>query len=59
MRNTIKWRDYLTQQLANDKGEALEYHQTAIEEFRNDGDAIVFIIALRTFIASQEKRKDD
>ena len=59
MRNTIKWRDYLIQQLANDREEALAYLQVAIEEFRNDGDAIAFIIALRTFIASQEVKKDD
>ena len=57
MRNTIKWRDYLIQQLANDREDALAYLQVAIEEFRNDGDAITFIIALRTFIASQEKKK--
>ena len=57
MQPTIKWRDYLIKQLANDKEEALAYLQASIEEFRNGGDAMVFISALRTFIASQEKKK--
>ena len=53
MSSTIKWREYLIEQLAKDKEEALGYIQLAFEEYQVDGDTFVFLVALRTFVASQ------
>ena len=54
MSSTIKWREYLIEQLAKDKEEALSYLEVAIEEYREDGDALAFLIAIRTFVAASE-----
>lgn len=53
MSSTIKWREYLIEQLARDKEEALGYIRLALEEYQVDGDTFVFLVALRTFVASQ------
>ena len=53
MRRTIKWREYLIEQLAKDRQEAFGYIQCALEEYQVDGDMFVFLVALRTFVASQ------
>ncbi len=53
MNSTIKWREYLIEQLAKDRDEALGYIQFALEEYQVDGDTFVFLVALRTFVASQ------
>lgn len=50
---TIKWREYLIKQLAKDRQEAFGYIQCALEEYQVDGDTFVFLVALRTFVASQ------
>lgn len=50
---TIKWREYLIEQLAKDRQEAFGYIQCALEEYQVDGDTFVFLVALRTFVASQ------
>ena len=53
MSRTIKWREYLIEQLAKDRQEAFGYIQCALEEYQVDGDTFVFLVALRTFVASQ------
>ena len=55
----MKYRDYLINRLAHDRSEALAYLQAAIELYRDKDDARAFVIAIRTFVASQEKNNAD
>lgn len=60
MTKTINYREHLIETLAKDKEEARCYLETAIEEYRdNNVDIAVFLTALRTFIASQERNAHD
>ena len=55
MKKSINYRNHLIEQLAKDKEEALGYLEAAIEAYReDDNDIAAFLIALNTYIASQE-----
>ncbi len=53
MRKHRKWREMVIEQLANDRNAALDYIQLGIEEYQDDGDIAVFLLALQTFVKSQ------
>ena len=53
MREMGDWREYIIQRLANDWEKALSYFQLTLEEYQEDGDTPVFLLGLRTFVASQ------
>ena len=53
MRKYRKWREIVVEQLAADWDAALDYIQFAMEEYQVDGDTVVLLLSLETFIASQ------
>ena len=53
MRKHRKWREMVIEHLSNDWNAALDYIQLAIEEYQDDGDIAVFLLALQTFAKSQ------
>ena len=48
------WREYLIEKLAADHKRAIDYLDVALEEYQVDGDAHLFLVALRTVIESQD-----
>ena len=48
------WREYLIEKLAADPERAIDYLDVALEEYQVDGDAHLFLVALRTVIESQD-----
>lgn len=53
MRKHRKWREMVIEHFSNDWNAALDYIQLAIEEYQDDGDMAVFLLALHTFVKSQ------
>lgn len=53
MREMGDWREYLIERFAKDREEAIGYLQLTVEEYQEDGDTPVFLLGLRTFVASQ------
>ena len=53
MRKHRKWREIVIEQLSNDWNAAVDYMQLAIEDYQDDGDTAVFLLALHTFVKSQ------
>ncbi len=53
MRKYRKWREMVIEDFSNDWNAALDYIQLAIEEYQDDGDMAVFLLALHTFVKSQ------
>ncbi len=47
------WREYLIEQLSNNRAEALEYFQFALDSYQVDGDIKVFLLSLGTFVETQ------
>ena len=48
------WREYLIEKLTADHKRAVDYLDVALEEYQVDGDAHLFLVALRTVIESQD-----
>ena len=48
------WREYLIEKLTADHKRAIDYLDVALEEYQVDGDAHLFLVALRTVIESQD-----
>ena len=53
MKELKTWREYLIKQLTENRAEAIDYIQFALEEYQIDGDIAVFLLSLRTFVESQ------
>ena len=53
MKELKTWREYLLEQLAENRAEAIDYIQFALEEYQVDGDIAVLLLSLRTFVESQ------
>ncbi len=53
MKKLRTWREYLIEQLAANRAEAIDYIQFALEEYQVDGDTAVFLLSLRTFVEAQ------
>lgn len=53
MKELKTWREYLIKQLTENRSEAIDYIQFALEEYQVDSDIAVFLLSLRTFIESQ------
>ena len=47
------WREYIIEMFAKNRERALSYLQLTVEEYQEDGDTAVFLLGLRTFVASQ------
>jgi DNA-binding phage protein len=48
------WREYLIEKLSADYERAIDYLDVALEEYQVDGDAHLFLIALRTVVEAQD-----
>lgn len=53
MREMGDWREYIIEMFAKNRERALSYLQLTVEEYQEDGDTAVFLLGLRTFVASQ------
>ena len=53
MKELRTWREYLIEQLAANRAEAIDYIQFALEEFQVDSEIAVFLLSLRTFVEAQ------
>ena len=53
MREMGDWREYCIERFAKNWEEAIGYLQLTLEEYQEDGDTPVFLLGLRTFVASQ------
>ena len=53
MKEHRTWREYLVDQLAANRAEAIDYIRFALEEYQTDGDTEVFLLSLRTFVDAQ------
>ena len=53
MKELKTWREYLIKQLTENRSEAIDYIQFALEEYQIDSDIAVFLLSLRTFVESQ------
>ena len=53
MKELKTWREYLIKQLTENRPEAIDYIQFALEEYQIDSDIAVFLLSLRTFVESQ------
>ncbi len=53
MKELKTWREYLIKQLTENRAEAIDYIQFALEDYQVDGDIAVFLLSLRTFVEAQ------
>ena len=53
MKEHRTWREYLVEQLAANRAEAIDYIRFALEEYHTDGDTDVFLLSLQTFVDAQ------
>ena len=53
MREMGDWREYCIERFAKNWEEAIGYLQLTLEEYQEDGDTPVFLLGVRTFVASQ------
>ena len=53
MKEHRTWREYLVDQLAANRAEAIDYIRFALEEYQTDGDTDVFLLSLQTFVDAQ------
>ena len=53
MREMGDWREYCIERFAKNWEEAIGYLQLSVEEYQEDGDTPVFLLGVRTFVASQ------
>ena len=52
MREMRKYHDYLMEELS-DREESIAHIQIALEEYQNNGDSFVFLMALRSVVEAQ------
>ena len=57
MREMINYRDYLVERLA-DYEEAIVYLEVSNEEYQKDGDAVAFLLALKSIAEAQAKNNE-